>query len=389
MYYCNHDLFNPPLMGIAGRTFTNTCLECLNLSSYNYLGFADSQGPCTDAVKDCIQRHGMGIVTSQLDAGSLAIHLQLESIVAHFVGAKSAMCTSMGFATNSNTIPALVGKESLIVSDELNHSSIVFGMGVSEATIRVCKHNNIKDLETVLHDAISQGQPCNCGLWKKILVIVKGLSMEGRAAQSQYTVDLKKKYKFFLYVNKAHSMCALGPYGCGICDVMGIDPAKDVDVMMGTFTKSFGSAGGCIAGKKTIIDNLQTQALSHVYGEPISPPMAQQIILSICITMGEDGTTDGQDRIARLWDNSTVLRNKLKRMGFIVYRDEETPVLPAFSRECLDRGIVVVVVGHLATPTVSCRVRFCISVSHSREDIENLNRDPAKELGDKLGLKVS
>ncbi|KAJ3309291.1 serine palmitoyltransferase component, partial [Gonapodya sp. JEL0774] len=267
LYSRIRDIFNRPITGVAGRTvklierepldrhksawrFTGALRECLNLSSYNYLGFADSQGPCADDVEGVIKKYGTGVATPRMEGGTLDIHTELESVVARFVGTESALCVNMGFATNSTTIPALIGKGGLILSDELNHSSIVFGARLSGAQIRVYKHNNIDDLEFVLRDAISRGQPRTHRPWKKILLIVEGLySMEGSMARLKDIVALKKKYKFFLYVDEAHSIGALGPNGRGICDLKGVDP-RDVDLMMGTFTKSFGAAGGYVAGKK-------------------------------------------------------------------------------------------------------------------------------------------
>ncbi|KAJ3304820.1 Serine palmitoyltransferase 2, partial [Gonapodya sp. JEL0774] len=148
----------------------------------------------------------------------------------------------------------------------------------------------------------------------------------------------------------------------------------------------------------SVIDYLRTHAISNIYAEPIAPLVAQQVITSMRIILGEDGTNDGRRRIDQIADNARLLHTELKRMGFIVYGDMGSPVIPlllfnpakipAFSRECLARGVAVVTVGYPATPIISGRVRFCVSASHTKEDILYVLR-VASEVGDRLGLKVS
>jgi serine palmitoyltransferase len=207
-----NDCFNRPITGVPGRTvrlldretpdycksfkLTGTTSEVINLSSYNYLGFAQSQGPCADAVEETVKKYGISSATTRCEAGSLELHTKVEQLVARFVGKPDAMIVSMGYSTNSTNIAALVSKGCLVVSDELNHNSLVFGCRISGAMIRVFRHNDIKDLEDVLREAISQGQPRIHRPWKKILVIVEGLySMEGSIVRLPDLVQLKKKYK--------------------------------------------------------------------------------------------------------------------------------------------------------------------------------------------------
>ena len=174
----------------------------LNISSYNYLGFAQARGGCADAVAESISRYGVSCCGSRLEAGSLDIHQTAERLVAQFVGQEDSVISSMGFATNSTIIPALVGKGCLVISDEFNHASIRFGVRLSGASVRTFKHNNMKSFENLLREVISQGQPKTHRPWKKILVIVEGLySMEGSMVNLPKLVELKEKYKvhpFFL-----------------------------------------------------------------------------------------------------------------------------------------------------------------------------------------------
>lgn len=206
------DCFSHPVTGVPGRTIvlldryspdynvtmvpSGTRSRGLNVSSYNYLGFAQTRGGCADAVEACINRYGVSACGTRLEGGSLDLHSQAESLVARFVGQEDSMLCSMGFATNSTVIPALVGKGSLVISDELNHASIRFGVRLSGANVRTYKHNNMKALENLLREVISQGQPKTHRPWKKILLIVEGLfSMEGTLANLPVIMELKKKYK--------------------------------------------------------------------------------------------------------------------------------------------------------------------------------------------------
>ncbi|KAJ1568794.1 serine palmitoyltransferase component [Cladochytrium tenue] len=409
LYFRIRDVFNRPITNVPGGTVTllerdqhtlelkGTTKEALNLSSYNYLGFAQNEGPCADAVEVAIKKYGVCTASSSGEVGSLDLHYEAERLAAKFVGKEAALIISMGFATNSTTIPALVGKGSLIISDELNHSSLIFGARVSGAAIKVFKHNDIPDLEAVIRDAISQGQPRTHRPWKKILVIVEGLySMEGNICNLPAIVELKKKYGFYIYLDEAHSIGALGPNGRGVCDYFGIDPA-DIDILMGTFTKSFGAAGGYLAASKDIVDHIRLNCHSAIYAENIAPPVIQQIVTSMRIIMGEVHADDGRRRIQTLARNSQYFAEGLRRMGFVVY-GKDSPVVPlllyhpakiaAFSREMLARGIAVVVVGYPATPIITSRVRFCLSAAHSLEDLD-WALEQISEVGDLLCLKVS
>eukprot|EP00842_Homolaphlyctis_polyrhiza_P001885 jgi/Hompol1/2698/HPOL_003004-RA len=407
------DCFNRPITNVPGRTvdalvrvsddynrsfsLTGETQSLLNLSSYNYLGFAQSHGPCADAVEAQVRVSGIASCSPRLEAGSMALHHEVEQLVARFVGQEDAIIFSMGFATNSANLPALVGKGDLVISDELNHSSIVFGARMSGAAIRIFKHNDPADLEAVLRDAIAQGQPRLHVPWRKILVIIEGLySMEGNIVNLPPIMALKKKYKFYLYVDEAHSIGALGPNGRGVCDYYGIDP-REIDICMGTFTKSFGAAGGYIAASKRIIDHLRITSHAACYAEPMPVPVLQQIYTSTRIIMGEICGNEGRNRIQTLARNSRYFASELRRMGFIVY-GHDSPVIPlllfqpakipAFSREMLKRGIAVVVVCYPATPIITSRVRFCISASHTFEDLEWALQQ-ISEVGDILRLKIA
>ena len=168
----------------------------LNISSYNYLGFAQAQGGCADAVEESLHRYGVSTCGARLEGGTSNLHETAESLVASFLGQEDALISSMGFATNSTIIPALVSKGSLLISDESNHASIRFGVRISGANVRTFKHNDMESLESLLREVISQGQPKTHRSWQKILVVVESLySMEGTIVNLPRVLELKKKYK--------------------------------------------------------------------------------------------------------------------------------------------------------------------------------------------------
>ncbi|MCD7470003.1 serine palmitoyltransferase component [Datura stramonium] len=375
---------------------TTKVSRCLNLGSYNYLGFAASDEYCTPRVIESLKKYSASTCSPRVDGGTTSIHMELEECVANFVGKPAAIVTGMGYVTNSAILPVLIGKGGLIISDSLNHNSIVNGARGSGATIRVFQHNTPSHLEKVLREHIAEGQPRTHRPWKKIIVIVEGIySMEGELCQLPEIVTICKKYKAYVYLDEAHSIGAVGKTGRGVCELLGVDTA-DVDIMMGTFTKSFGSCGGYIAGSKELIEYLKYTCPAHLYATSISPPAAQQIISAIQVILGEDGSSRGAQKLARIRENSNFFRSELQKMGFEVLGDNDSPVMPimlynpakipAFSRECLRQNVAVVTVAFPATPLLLARARICISAAHSREDL-NKALEVISRVGDLIGIK--
>ncbi|XP_071079011.1 serine palmitoyltransferase 2-like [Haliotis cracherodii] len=408
------DCWTRPISSCAGANFevlelvthdygwnfklTGKKFQAMNFGSYNYLGFAENKGPCADACEVTTLEEGVGVCASRQELGYLEIHKELDELMAEFLGVEASVTFPMGFATNSMNMPCLVKKGCLILSDELNHASLVLGSRLSGATIRVYKHNNMKDLEKKLCEAVVHGQPRTHRPWKKILIVVEGVySMEGSVVRLPEIIALKKKYKAYIYLDEAHSIGAMGPHGRGVVDYFNVDP-RDVDVLMGTFTKSFGSAGGYIGGTKRLIKHLKVNSHSAVYACAISPPVARQIIHSMKIIMGKDGTNLGEKRVRQLAWNVRYFRRRLQDMGFIVYGNKDSPVVPmlvflpskiaAFNRMALERGLGTVVVGFPATPIIESRARFCLSAAHTKEMLDKA-LDIIDQLGDELCLKYS
>ncbi|GMP34229.1 hypothetical protein CsSME_00007193 [Camellia sinensis var. sinensis] len=219
--------------------------------------------------------------------------------------------------------------------------------------------------------------------------------MEGELCKLPEIVAICKKYKAYIYLDEAHSIGAVGKTGRGVCELLGVDTA-DVDIMMGTFTKSFGSCGGYIAGSKDLIQYLKYTCPAHLYATSISPPAAEQIISAIKVLLGEDGSSRGAQKLARIRENSNFFRSELQKMGFEVLGDNDSPVMPimlynpakipAFSRECLKQNVAVVTVAFPATPLLLARARICISASHTREDLLKA-LEVISRVGDLVGIK--
>ncbi|KAI4499605.1 hypothetical protein M0802_005175 [Mischocyttarus mexicanus] len=378
--------------------FTGSERMCINLGSYNYLGFAESSGVCIDQSIEVLQKLGCTSCSTRLELGNAPIHEELEKVTARFLGVEDAIVFGMGFATNALNLPSLITKDCLVISDEKNHASLILGLRLSGATARVFKHNNVKHLEEILKKAIVYGQPKSGKPWKKIIIVVEGIySMEGSIVHLPEILELKKKYKAYLYVDEAHSIGAIGKRGRGVCDYYGIDP-RQVDILMGTFTKSFGSAGGYIAGTKTLINYLRVHSQAHTYATAMSPPIAQQIISSMRIISGEDGTDAGKKRLKQLARNIRYFRRRLNQIGVIIYGNEDSPIAPMlvylFSkiwttvRGFTKYNVATVGVGFPATPLMKGRIRFCLSAAHTKEHLDYVLLHVEK-LADKLGLRYS
>ncbi|RWS27585.1 serine palmitoyltransferase-like protein [Leptotrombidium deliense] len=415
MYRRFRDAWNVPIASIPGPTvsimervtddynwsfrLTGKTKEVINLGSYNYLGFAENNGKRIDSVERAINEYGIGVASTRHEFGTTAMHRKLENQMSRFLGVEDCIVFGMGFATNSTNLPTLVGKGCLILSDEFNHASLILGSRLSGATIKIFKHNgnitDMKDLERKLREAVVNGEPRTHRRWKKILIVVEGIySMEGTVVDLPTIIQLKKKYKAYLYLDEAHSIGAMGSNGKGVIDFFGCDP-KDVDIIMGTFTKSFGSAGGYIAGSKQLVDYIRINSHSFGYATSMSPPIIEKIVTVLNVLSDEK---EGKERINRLAQNTSYFRTKLKELGFTITGNDHSPVvplmiyiigtLPEFVREAHRNGIATVGVGYPATALTGSRIRFCLSASHTREMLDETLR-VVDQIGDKLWIKYS
>ena len=394
VYGSSLDCFHRPIKGPAA-TIIKVCLrkekyventkqlvikpgkykEAINFGSYNYLGFGGYHEKISPIIIETLKKSGSCMKGFAKEVGISNEQEKLEKMLAQFLHKEDCLLSPMGFTTNSTLIPILVSKDDLILSDALNHSSLIIGMKSSQAEIRIFQHNDISDLKVKLEDVKKNGLK-NGKQPNKILVIVEGLySMEGEFCKLREIIELKKIYGFYLYIDEAHSIGCLGKSGRGIVEQLGCS-FDDIDLLMGTFSKSFASAGGYIASDKKTISLLRNNAYSYVYGNAMSPVAAQQIISCLEII----DSPEGKRKIAQLRKNSISLRTKFIDAGCHVLGDLESPVIPVMiyhpakikdiSRICLKNGVAIVVVGYPACPIDACRIRFCVSAGHTDEDIE-------------------
>ncbi|CAK1549302.1 unnamed protein product [Leptosia nina] len=368
--------------------FTGKENRCINLGSYNYLGFAEPEGECADAAEAASRKYGLALASSRAELGTCEVHRELEETTASFLGVESAIVFGMGFATNSMGVPGLIAEGSLVLSDENNHASLILGLRLARATVRVFRHNDVAHLEKLARHAIAEGK------WKRIIIVVEGVySMEGSIVPLQAMVALKKRYGLYLYLDEAHSVGALGPRGRGVTDYARVDP-KDVDILMGTFTKSFGAAGGYIAGTKQLINSVKARGHGHSYAHSMSPPVAAQVLTA----MRAIASPKGAARVARLRENTHYFRERLRKLGVITYGHEDSPVVPmlvyTFSKMAAtverlqSRRVATVGVGFPATPLNKARIRFCLSAAHTREQLDEC-LEAIEAVVDELGLRYS
>jgi 7-keto-8-aminopelargonate synthetase-like enzyme len=378
---------------------TSDTTTCVNLASYNYLGFGGVDEFCTPAAKAAALESGFSASGTRTEGGTMPIHLELEKQIAEYLNKEDAMVLGMGFATNSTILPALFearagGAGVLVLSDKLNHRSIVEGVRLSGATVRAFSHNDMADLEAELRRAVEEGQPGGKP-WRKVFVVVEGIySMEGDFCRLREIVTLKNRYKAYLYLDEAHSIGAVGATGRGVTELLGV-PTEEVDVMMGTFTKSFGSAGGYVAASKEVISALRRNAPGSASASAMAPPCAAQALAALRLITGEIGGSVGAHKLAQIRNNANFFRSRLEEEGFKVLGDVDSPIVPVmlhhpnkmakFSRACLERGIAVVIVGYPAVPVLYERVRFCISASHTRQQLAEVV-GTVTEIGRSIGV---
>lgn len=255
---------------------TQASRRCLNLGSYNYLGFGGVNSFCTPAVKLACMENPITSGSCASELGRTKILKEVEDFTARYVGKEAALVVGMGFATNSTVLPAIVSKGDLIISDKLNHNSIVEGARLSGAKIIPFNHNCAGDLERVLQDATNGAY--NYG---KIVVVVEGIySMEGELCNLKEIVEVCKLYKAHVYLDEAHSIGAVGRTGRGVTEELGVDP-KDISIMMGTYTKSFGAAGGYVAGDAKVINAIRRFAIGYTDAVSMPAAVCAQVLTSL------------------------------------------------------------------------------------------------------------
>ena len=310
-----------------------------------------------------MHKYGSGCAGSRFLNGTLDIHVQLEKELAEYVGKDDALCFSTGFTVNSGVIPQLVSKDDYIICDDRDHASIVDGRRLSFATQLHYKHNDMADLERVLQ---------RCEPDKVKLIIVDGVfSMEGDLAKLPEIVELKHKYNASIMVDEAHGLGVFGRQGRGVCDHFGV--TDDIDLIMGTFSKSMASIGGFIAADQIIIDSLRHTARTYIFSASNTPAATAAALEALHIIQAEP------ERLKALWDVTNYALKRFREEGFEI-GETESPIIPLYVRDTRKTFMAVAMAfeeGGFINPVIppACGpqytlVRYALMATHTHEQVD-------------------
>jgi len=351
--------------GVAGATTHIDGRTDINFASYNYLGL-NGHPEVAAAAKAAIDHYGVSVSASRLVAGERPIHRELERRVADFYGVEAAVAFVSGHATNVAAIGHLMRPKDLIVYDSLAHNSIVVGATLSGATRRLFPHNDLDALEEILAQQSHAHE--------RVLVAVEGLySMDGDFPDLARLVSLRDRYGFWLMVDEAHSLGVLGKTGRGVAEECSVDP-RDVDIWMGTLSKTLSGCGGFIAGSAALVEYLKFTAPGFVYSVGMPPAVAAAAIACFDLLEREP------ERVAKLRANGVRFVEKAKEAGLDVGSSTGLAIVPVMvgdslravhlSNRLLERGVNALPIIHPAVPERSARLRFFITSEHTPEQID-------------------
>jgi glycine C-acetyltransferase len=350
----------------------------LNFCSNNYLGLANHPH-IVQAAQEAVGKYGVGPAAVRSIAGTMDLHLELERRLAAFKGVEAAITFQSGFTANLGTIPALVGKDDAIFSDELNHASIIDGSRLSGARIIRYAHCNPADLERVLKEERAK--------YPKALVITDGVfSMDGDIAPLDKIYAVTQNYGAVLMVDDAHGEGVLGKGGRGIVDHFGLHGKVDVEV--GTLSKAFGVVGGVSAGDPRVVEWLRQRGRPFLFSSAMTVPDVAACLAAVDLL---EGSTE---LVERLWENARYFKLEMKRLGFDTGLSStpitpimlgEAPLAQQFSRELFDNGVFAMAIGFPTVPRGKARIRVMISAAHSRQDLDK-GLEIFAGVGRKLGV---
>ena len=338
--------------------------DYINYATYNYLGMCgDPQ--VSEGAKEAIDRYGTSAGASRLLSGEKVIHQELEREIADFIGVEDSIVFVGGHATNVTTVGHLFKQHDLILHDALSHNSLMQGAVLSGATAIAFPHNDCQALERMLRERRHR--------YQRVLIIVEGVySTDGDIPNLPELIEIKKRHKAFLMVDEAHSIGVLGKHGRGISEYFGINP-HDVDLWMGTLSKSFASCGGYIAGSQALIEYLKYTAPGFVFSVGISPPNAASVIAAIRLLKTEP------QRVERLHQQAQLFLTLAKDKGLNTGLSQDSPVIPIIvgdswksvqlSQNLFKRGINVPFMFYPSVPKNAARLRFFITCNHTEEQI--------------------
>jgi len=367
-----------PVEGPNGATIQVRGKELINLSSNNYLGLATND-ELKRIAKEAIDKYGVGAGAVRSINGTLDLHVKLEEKLAEFKGTEAAISYQSGFNCNMAAISAVMDKNDAILSDQLNHASIIDGCRLSKAKIIAFKHSDMEDLRAKAKEAQESG------LYNKVMVITDGVfSMDGDIAKLPEIVEIAKEFDLITYVDDAHGSGVTGK-GKGTVKHFGLE--KDIDFQMGTLSKAVGVVGGYVAGKQSLIDWLKVRSRPFLFSTAVPPGNVAAITAALQMII------DSTELHDKLWDNGDYLKAGLDKLGFNI-GNSETPITPCiigdekltqqFSRRLFEEGVYA---KSIVFPTVAKgagRVRNMPTAAHTKEMLDEaiaIYEKVGKELG--------
>ena len=362
---------NGPIIKINGK-------ELINLSSNNYLGLATDER-LKKVAKEAVDTYGVGSGAVRTINGTLNLHVKLEETIAKFKGTEAAISYQSGFNCNMAAISAVMDKNDAILSDELNHASIIDGCRLSKATIIRYQHSDMDDLRKKAKEAKESGK------YNKIMVITDGVfSMDGDIAKLPEIVEIAEEFDLITYVDDAHGSGVLGK-GAGTVKHFGLQ--EKVDFQIGTLSKAIGVVGGYVAGKRNLIDWLKVRSRPFLFSTAVTPADAAAATKAIEILMESTELHD------RLWENGRYLKEGLKNLGFNIGQSE-TPITPCiigdekltqqFSKRLIEEGVYAKSIVFPTVPRGTGRVRNMPTAAHTKEMLDQalaIYEKVGKELG--------
>lgn len=355
----------PYFREIEGKQGTEVMMEgrkVLMFGSNAYTGLTGDQR-VIDAGVRALQKYGSGCAGSRFLNGTLDIHVQLERELAEFVGKEEALCFATGFTVNSGVISQIVDRNDYVICDDRDHASIVDGRRLSFATQLKYRHNDMEDLEKQL-------QKCEPDRVK--LIVVDGVfSMEGDLCNLPAIIELKKKYNATVMVDEAHGLGVFGRQGRGVCDHFGL--TKDVDLIMGTFSKSLASIGGFIAADSSIINVLRHTVRTYIFSASCTPAATACAREALHILQQEP------ERLQALWDVTNYALKRFREEGFEI-GDTESPIIPLYVRDtdktfqavakAFNEGVFINPVIPPACAPQDTLVRYALMATHTKEQVD-------------------
>jgi 8-amino-7-oxononanoate synthase len=347
------------LDGVKGPIVQVDSQQLINFSSNDYLGLAASS-ELKEALKEGVSLYGAGSGASRLVSGTQRPHLQLEEALAEFKKTQAALTFSSGYAAALGTIPGLLGPSDTIILDKLSHACLVDAARLSGATIRVFPHNHVEKLERLL--ATAKG---------RVLIVTEAIfSMDGDACALLQIVSLKERYGAWLLLDEAHSVGVLGPQGRGLAAALGLE--NQVELHMGTLSKSFGLSGGYLAASRQVIDLLINRARSLIYSTAPAPALAYAAVHALAVLSGQDGDL----RRDRLWSYLAILQPQPPPASAILPKviGDENEALKV-SVDLKTRGFLIPAIRYPTVSRGSARLRITCTAGHSQGQIEQLKAE--------------